>query len=107
MTSAADRFTGGRGAIESDGGTYRYRLWRTRPADAEHEQGSLLAPPRPANPRERRVTFVMLNPSTAGPEHEDPTLRRCCHFAERHGAGPGRPSGMAASGRRERGRVLV
>lgn len=73
-TTAASRFTGGRGAIESPHGTYRYRLWRLRPSDILDESG-------------RRVTFVMINPSTAGAELDDPTLRRCCHFAEREGAG--------------------
>lgn len=72
--TAASRFTGDRGAVESPFGTYRWRLWRTRPGDWIDE-------------RERHVTFVMINPSTAGAELDDPTLRRCCHFAEREGAG--------------------
>lgn len=33
------------------------------------------------------VTFVMLNPSTAGAFNDDPTLRRCLGFARRDGFG--------------------
>jgi hypothetical protein len=72
--TAAKRFTGDRGSIESPFGTYRWRLWRTRPGDMMDEH-------------DRHVTFVMINPSTAGADLDDPTLRRCCHFAEREGAG--------------------
>jgi hypothetical protein len=58
-----------RGAILSDDGVYRYRLWRrwdpTRPTTA----------------------FVMLNPSTADALRDDPTLRRCVGFARSWGDG--------------------
>lgn len=33
------------------------------------------------------MTFVMLNPSTAGPDVDDPTIRRCLGFARREGCG--------------------
>lgn len=34
---------------------------------------------------ERRLLFVMLNPSTADEETNDPTIRRCCGFAQSWG----------------------
>lgn len=33
------------------------------------------------------MVFVMLNPSTADADHDDPTIRRCVGFARREGAG--------------------
>lgn len=58
-----------RGARISACGTYRYHLWRywdtTKPA----------------------LVFIMLNPSTANAEEDDPTIRRCIGFAERLGYG--------------------
>lgn len=57
------------GATFDQTGTYRYHLWR-------EWEGSL--PP---------VTFVMLNPSTAGAEADDPTIRRCLGFARAWGYG--------------------
>ncbi len=51
------------GAIISPCGQYRYRLWR---------EWDNLGP---------KCTFVMLNPSTADAEHDDPTIRRCVGFA--------------------------
>lgn len=46
-------------------GPYRYRLDRTWDAAKDS------------------VLFVMLNPSTADAAEDDPTLRRCIHFAQR------------------------
>ena len=57
-----------RSAVISDDGLYRYRLTRTW----------ALGP---------RVTFVMLNPSTADADVDDPTLRRCMGFASSWGFG--------------------
>lgn len=55
-------------------GPYRYWLerdWWTR----DRERGSI-----------DLLTFVMLNPSTADTEVDDPTIRRCISFARREGA---------------------
>jgi hypothetical protein len=56
-----------RGAVISDCGLYRYRLSR------RWGDGALLP-------------FVMLNPSTADADIDDPTIRRCMGFARREGA---------------------
>jgi hypothetical protein len=52
------------GAEFSDDGLYRYTLWR----------GDL-----------PRLGWLMLNPSTADAEQDDPTIRRCRNLAEREG----------------------
>jgi hypothetical protein len=52
-------------ATFSDDGRYRYRL--TREWD----------------PSTTKMTFVMLNPSTADETADDPTIRRCVSFAKR------------------------
>lgn len=57
------------GAVFSPCGLYRYRLWRTWDA---------------TNPP---LTFVMLNPSTAGAVANDPTVERCQRRAEMMGFG--------------------
>ena len=58
-----------RGARFSECGSYRYRLWRTW--DAE----------------QMALAFIMLNPSTADVEKNDPTVERCEQRARRNGYG--------------------
>lgn len=48
---------------------YRYRLWRTWDVEGP------------------TVAFVMLNPSTADENEDDPTLRRCLNYAKEWGYG--------------------
>ena len=55
-------------AVLSDCGRYRYRL------DRRWGNGPTMG-------------FVMLNPSTADAEVDDPTIRRCIGFAKREGCG--------------------
>ena len=57
---------GGRGALLSADGLYRYRLWRL---------WDDLAP---------IMVWVLLNPSTADADVDDPTLRKCVGFAKTH-----------------------
>ena len=55
-------------AVISECGRYRYRLdrrWADGPA----------------------MGFIMLNPSTADADKDDPTIRRCIRFAKREGCG--------------------
>lgn len=59
----------GRSAILSPCGRYRYRLSRTWDAS------------------KGRAVFVMLNPSTADADQDDPTIRRCVGFARSWGYG--------------------
>lgn len=58
-----------RRAQMSDDGVYRYTLSR------------LWAPER------GKITWIMLNPSTADAMKDDPTIRRCVKFTEAFGAG--------------------
>lgn len=59
-----------RSASLSGCGTFRYDLGRVWD---------------PGNPR--RVLWVMLNPSTADADVDDPAIRRCVAFSKREGAG--------------------
>jgi hypothetical protein len=56
----------GSGALLSDCGRYRYRLWRLWDSEAPV------------------MTWVMLNPSTADADVDDPTIRKCIGFAKAH-----------------------
>ncbi len=51
------------GAVFDASGMYRYSLWRAWYADHP------------------RAGFIMLNPSTADEQRNDPTIRRCIEFA--------------------------
>lgn len=61
-------------AVLSPCGRHRYTLTRDVSSHAAD-----VVPPR------GRVLFVMLNPSTADAEKDDPTIRKCRGFAERWG----------------------
>lgn len=58
-----------KGAVIDKTGTYRYSLWR------EWDQDRL------------KLVFIMLNPSKADADIDDPTLRRCINFAKSWGCG--------------------
>ncbi len=57
------------GALFDATGQYRYALWRCWQPDG------------------KRLAFVMLNPSSADAEINDPTIRRCIGFAQAWGYG--------------------
>jgi hypothetical protein len=57
------------GALISDCTKYRYQLWRIW------------------DESKPKVLFIMLNPSTADSETNDPTIRRCIGFAKSWGYG--------------------
>lgn len=56
------------GAIFSECGKYRYRLWREWQEAMFSDGGT--------------VIFIMLNPSSAGARTDDPTIRKCVGFAK-------------------------
>lgn len=58
-----------KGAELSDDGVYRYLLWRRWTKELP------------------RAVFIMLNPSTADADIDDPTIRRCIGFAKAWGMG--------------------
>ena len=58
-------------AVISPCGKFRYRLWRCW----DMSQPS------------QKLVFVMLNPSTADGQDDDPTIRRCISFAKQHAFG--------------------
>jgi hypothetical protein len=59
-------------AVFSPGGCYRYRLER------DWSGSDLFA-------EKKSVLFIMLNPSTASEDKDDPTIRRCQDFAQAWG----------------------
>lgn len=76
------------GADISADGKFRYILWREWRGVAPHENwrwfgakdgnGAELGEPK-------SCLFIMLNPSTADADKDDPTIRRCVAFAKRFG----------------------
>ncbi|MCB1281882.1 MAG: DUF1643 domain-containing protein [Salinibacterium sp.] len=61
-----------RGACLSDCERYRYTLWRRWGDEPKPEKSPCMV-------------FVMLNPSTADGQYDDPTIRRCMGFADSFG----------------------
>ena len=78
------------GATISSCGTYRYRLWRewrNHPAPAQWDMWEQNGKPVVDGAGKQlgqplACVFVMLNPSTADGETDDPTIRRCVRFAK-------------------------
>lgn len=66
LFTGVDDATGSRGATIDATGTYRYHLWRA------WGEGP-------------RLVWVMLNPSTADADIDDPTIRRVTSFTRREG----------------------
>jgi len=66
---AQDLFGASKNAVISPCGRYRYRLSRSW------------------EPQRLPLVWIMLNPSTADAEIDDPTIRRCIAFSKREGAG--------------------
>lgn len=78
------------GATISADGRYRYRLWREwrlHPAPAQWDMWTDNGKPVVDGAGEQLGTpkscvFIMLNPSTADGDTDDPTIRRCVGFAK-------------------------
>lgn len=81
-----------KGAKISTCGTYRYRLWREWRLGGDRAQWDMWTDDDDAPVLDGAgnqigeplaCVFVMLNPSTADGEADDPTIRRCVAFAKR------------------------
>lgn len=77
-----------KGAKISNCGKYRYRLWREWRGSAPNKNWRWLGA-KDGNGKElgfpKPCVFIMLNPSTADGEKDDPTIRRCVFFAKQLG----------------------
>jgi hypothetical protein len=73
------------GAAISACGRYRYLLWREWRDIASHNDANwrVLKGDGKEYREPKSCVFVMLNPSTADGEIDDPTIRRCVAFAKR------------------------
>lgn len=74
------------GADISPDGRYRYLLWREWRGTGSHDNWRWLGGKDGAGHElgePKSCLFVMLNPSTADAETDDPTIRRCVAFAKR------------------------
>jgi hypothetical protein len=83
MTAYTDK-----GAVMSSCGKYRYLLWREWRGVAPKENWRWLGAKDGAGHElgePKACLFVMLNPSTADADQDDPTIRRCVSFAKRFG----------------------
>lgn len=83
-----------KGAEISACGTYRYRLWREwrlhpLPAQwdmwAENDGTAIVDGAGHQLGEPKACVFIMLNPSTADGDEDDPTIRRCVGFAQAWG----------------------
>lgn len=83
----------GKGANISPCGKYRYRLWREwRGSDGRHwdmftedDDSPVLDGAGHQWGEPKSCVFVMLNPSTADANEDDPTIRRCVGYAKAWG----------------------
>ena len=69
------------GAALSPCGRYRYLLWREWRGTHDPQHWRWLDR-RDGFGEPKACVFIMLNPSTADAEHDDPTIRRCVAFAQ-------------------------
>lgn len=77
-----------KGASISQCGKYRYSLWREWRGTGTDKNWLWLGGKDPSGERygmPKNCVFVMLNPSTADGEQDDPTIRRCVGFAKSWG----------------------
>ena len=89
----AEKYTS-KGANISGCGRYRYRLWREWRSSAKPEHWAWLTDELGRSVNDgaghplgtpKSAVFIMLNPSTADGELDDPTIRRCVGFAKSWG----------------------
>lgn len=85
MLAKPDKYICAGARISADG-KYRYRLWREWRGTHDPKNWRWLGAKDGAEQPlgdPKSCVFVMLNPSTADGERDDPTIRRCVGFAKR------------------------